>query len=334
MTTSVNILPTNLRLIFKFTNLTSLNISNTDIKNHCLDFLIDSLEKLCTLDLSLCRLLTSFNSLIKLSLKLKWLNLYNCSIHLQQNPTIYQILYQLKSLEYLDISTDYNTHSISANEYDVNKFLSEENCLINLKYLDLSGQKNILSKSLYNFLLSHTNLQFLGLFLTDEKYSKCLFDTSDVCYSKTRQYTYDLHEIISLINTEDDFFFYEPCLIESLKRYNERAYFVQKILYHIFFLTRSYQSKNQNLLIELILHTMSIHTNLQTVQMASTACIYNLTRTPLTEQINVKCLAKIVQAITNVMELFPNQQQVNERKSFQFRIKGIYACFSYKKIVF
>jgi Zyg-11 family protein len=76
---------------------------------------------------------------------------------------------------------------------------------------------------------------------------------------------------------------------------------------------------------------MSIHTNLQTVQMASTACIYNLTRTPLTEQINVKCLAKIVQAITNVMELFPNQQQVNERK---FRIKGIYACFSYKKIVF
>jgi hypothetical protein len=44
--------------------------------------------------------------------------------------------------------------------------------------------------------------------------------------------------------------------------------------------------------------------------MASTACIYNLTRTPLTEQINVKCLAKIIQAIINVMELFPNQQQV------------------------
>ena len=38
---------------------------------------------------------------------------------------------------------------------------------------------------------------------------------------------------------------------------------------------------------------MSIHSNLQSVQMASTACIYNLTRTPLTEQINVKYLAKI-----------------------------------------
>jgi Zyg-11 family protein len=57
---------------------------------------------------------------------------------------------------------------------------------------------------------------------------------------------------------------------------------------------------------------MSIHINLQSVQMASTACIYNLTRTPLTEQINIKCLAKIIQAIINVMELFPNQQQVKK----------------------
>jgi hypothetical protein len=58
---------------------------------------------------------------------------------------------------------------------------------------------------------------------------------------------------------------------------------------------------------------MSIHNHLQSIQMASTACIYNLTRTPLTEQINIKYLAKILQAIINVMEIFPNQQQVNIR---------------------
>ncbi|CAF3983437.1 unnamed protein product, partial [Adineta steineri] len=311
MTTTVNILPINFRLILKFTNLISLNISNTDIKNHCLENLIDSLEKLDTLDISLCRSITTFNCLLKLSNKLKWLNLYNCSLIYQKDPTIYQILYELKSLEYLDISTD-NNNSINDKEYDINKFLLEENCLVNLKHLDLSGQQNILSKSLYGFLLSHSNLQFLGLFLTHEKYWKCLFDSTDLCYSKSRQYTYDLHDIIPLILTEDDFIFHEIYLIESLKRYYERAHFVQKILYHIFFITRSYQSKNQIILIELILHTMSIHPTLQTVQMASTACIYNLTRTPLTEHINVKCLGKIVQAITNVMELYPNQQQLQK----------------------
>jgi len=321
MTSSVNIIPTNLRLILKFINLTSLNLSNTDIKNYCLDFIIDSLEKLNTLDISSCRSLTSYNSLLKLSKNLKWLNLYNCFFHMQLNPTIYQILYQLKSLEYLDISTDNNNNnnnSIINIDYDINKFLSEDNCLPNLIHFDISGQKNILSKSLYNFLISHSNLQFLGLFLTNEIYSNCLFDKNDLCYSKFRQYTYDLHDIISLTITEENFYLYESSLIESLKRYNERSGFVQKILYYIFFLTRSYQSKNQIYLIELILYTMSIHINLQSVQMASTACIYNLTRTPLTEQINIKCLAKIIQAIINVMELFPNQQQV---KKFFFSIK-------------
>ncbi|UJR31306.1 hypothetical protein I4U23_018804 [Adineta vaga] len=312
MTTSVHVLPTNLRLILKFTNLTSLNLSNTDIKNHCLDILIDSFEKLDTLDISLCCLLSSFTSLLKLSSKLKWLNLYNCSIHSQQNPTIYQILSQLKSLEYLDISFDNSRSPQSNSEYDINKLLTEENCLSNLKHFDLSGHQNLLSKSLYNFLLTHSNLQFIGLFSINEKYPKYLFDITNPCYSKSRQYTFDLHEIISLIITKDDFNMYEPCLIESLKRYNERASFVQKILYQIFFLTRSYQPKHQNVLIKLILYTMSIHSNLQTVQMASTACIYNLTRTPLTEQINVKYLGKIVQAITHVMELFPNQQQLQK----------------------
>ena len=308
-TSSVNSIPTNLRLILKFNNLTSLNISNTDIKNHCFDSIIDSFERLDTLDISLCRSLTSFNSLFKLSRKLKWLNLYNCSFHLQLNPTIYRILSQLTSLEYLDLSTD-NTSAIIDTQYDINRFLSEDNCLPNLKHLDISGQKNILSESLHQFLLSHRNLQFLGLFLTNAKYSQCLFDPTDQCYSKSRQYTYDLHDIISSPITENNIHLYESCLIQSLKRYNERASFVQKILYYIFFLTRSYQSKNQKLLLELILYTMSIHNTLQSVQMASTACIYNLTRTPLTEQINVKTLGQIIQAIINVMELFSNQQQV------------------------
>ncbi|CAM4747380.1 unnamed protein product [Rotaria magnacalcarata] len=304
---SVNIIPTNLRLIFKFINLTSLNINNTDINNHSLDLIVDSLENLHTLDISSCSSLTSFNCLLKLATKLESLNLYNCSFQMQQNPTIYEILHQLKHLEYLDISTD-NENSIKDTTYHINAFLSEPNCLSNLKELDLSGQKNISSKSLYQFLLSHKNLEFLGLFLTDEKYTNCLFDRNDLCYSKFRLYTYDLNDI----TIENDAHLYEPYLIESLKRYYDRVNFVQKILYYIFFLTRSYQSKYQNLLIDLILHTMSIHRSLQSIQMASTACIYNLTRSPIIEQIHLKSLTKIVESIMTVMEYFPNQQQLQK----------------------
>ena len=56
-------------------------------------------------------------------------------------------------------------------------------------------------------------LQFLGLFLTNEKYSNCLFDKTDLCYSKFRQYTYDLHDIISLTITENDFIFMKYVLL-------------------------------------------------------------------------------------------------------------------------
>jgi Zyg-11 family protein len=58
---------------------------------------------------------------------------------------------------------------------------------------------------------------------------------------------------------------------------------------------------------------MATHSNIQSVQMASTACIYNLTRTPMNEQIHVKYLAQIVQATMNVMATFPDHQQVEEK---------------------
>lgn len=339
MTTPVNFLPTNLRLLLKFTNLTSLNLSATDIKNPCLDIIIDSLKNLDTFDLSLCRSIKLFDSLLKLSTKLKWLNLYNCHTHMQQNPTIYQILYQLKYLEYLDISNDNTINDsnqlIIDNESDINKFLREDNCLPRLKHFDISGQRTISSLSLYKFLLNHQNLQFLGLFLTNEKYSPCIFDTNDICYSKYRHYTYDLQHLIPTGDlTANDFVLYEPYLLEALKRYHDRSGFIQKILYYIFFLTRSFQSKNQNLLIELILHIMSIHTNVQSVQMASTACIYNLTRSSLTNQIHVKYLTKIVQATINVMTTFPNHQQVNYMNIFLSIDLFFSLSLSYKKIVY
>lgn len=160
--------------------------------------------------------------------------------------------------------------------------------------------------------MNHPGLQFLGLFLTNEKYSSCLFDCHDACYSRTRRYTYDLQHIASIDLTERDLQTYEPFLFEALTRYRDRTGFVQKILSYIFFLTRTFQSKQQNFLIELILHIMSAHSNSQAIRMASSACIYNLTRSPNTELIHVKYLTQIVQAIMNVMTNFPDHQQLHK----------------------
>lgn len=318
MATPANLVPTNLRLILKLTNLTSLNLSATDIRNPCLEIILDSLEHLDTLDLSCCSSIRSFHALVKLSSKLKWLNLYNCSLESQSNPSIYQILSQLNSLEYLDISNDESfndtnaLHSLVDNSSEINLFLRYEHSLPRLKHLDLSGRTNISSIALHKFLLNHWQLQFLGLFLTHEKYSPCLFDSNDVCYWKQRRYTYDLHHILTLTVTEQDLTLYEPYLIEALARYQDRASFVQKTLYYVFFLTRSFPSKQQQYLLELILDAMATHSTLQSVQMASTACIYNMTRAPINEQIHVKCLAQLVQATMNVMATFPSHKQVNK----------------------
>ena len=309
-TTTINSMPMNLRLILKFTNLTSLNLSSTDIKNPCLDILLDTLTNLENLDLSSCHGIHSFHSLLKLSSKLKSLNLALCPIHLQNNPSIYHIFYQLEFLEYLDISQEASGTVRADPNSEINLFLRQIFCLPRLKYIDLSGHANISANSLQTFIHYHRQLQFLGLFLTQEKYFPCLLDPTDSSYSRTRRYTLDIEHLLNTTITEEHLQLYQPFLIEGLNRYDHRANYVQKILYYIFFLSRSHPPKELNFLLDAILHVMALHPHTQPVQMASTACIFNLTRAPMNEQIHLKRLARIVKAIKQVMAFFPDHQQV------------------------
>jgi len=311
-TTTINAMPTNLRLILKFTNLTSLNLSSTDIKNPCLDVLLDTLTNLETLDLSSCQSITSFHSLLKLCSKLKSLNLAQCPIELQTNPSIYHIFYQLEFLEYLDISQNPSVSIRIDPNSEINLFLRQMFCLPRLKYIDLSGHSNISSNSLQMFIHYHRQLQFLGLFLTQEKYLACLTDSTDPTYSKTRRYALDIEHLINKTITEEHLQLYQPFLIEGLNRYDQRPIYVQKILYYIFFLSRLHPAKQLNSLLDSILHVMAIHSHNQPVQMASTACIFNLTRAPMNEQIHLRRLARIVKAIKQVMAFFPEHQQMQK----------------------
>jgi len=48
------------------------------------------------------------------------------------------------------------------------------------------------------------------------------------------------------------------------------------------------------------------------VQMAATACLYNLTKSDLASKIHPSVLAKVVEATLDAMERFPNHNQLQK----------------------
>lgn len=48
------------------------------------------------------------------------------------------------------------------------------------------------------------------------------------------------------------------------------------------------------------------------VQMAATACLYNLTKSDLASKIHTSVLAKVVEATLDAMERFPNHNQLQK----------------------
>lgn len=61
---------------------------------------------------------------------------------------------------------------------------------------------------------------------------------------------------------------------------------------------------------QLVLTGMQAHPGLFGVQMAATACLYNLTKGELAQKIHPKILKQIVELTLTVMENFPNHYQV------------------------
>lgn len=55
---------------------------------------------------------------------------------------------------------------------------------------------------------------------------------------------------------------------------------------------------------------MKVHSKQISVQMAATACLYNLSKQELGQKIHPKWLAKIVENIMEAMTTFPKHKQV------------------------
>jgi Zyg-11 family protein len=207
------------------------------------------------------------------------------------------ILTELNSLIYLDISDDRDNplDMLTPLQDCTTQILKQPQCFTRLTSLDLSGKDGIDIKELKRFISykqqkNCESLKFLGLMQTSLRDEELVFNDSEL--------------VITGNATESQ-------IIESLRRYKLRPTFVQKSLFHLYNYTSNYSEPRTDL-IHLIIIPMKRHSKIIGIQMAATACLYNLTKNKLGEKIHPKILKNVVEATLQAMEQFPNHQQLQK----------------------
>lgn len=160
--------------------------------------------------------------------------------------------------------------------------------------LDVSGWRDFIpTECLVRYVEAHPKLEFLGIVLTD-----CTFDPT---FSTTNQFP---NLTIAGLGNEHQ-------IKITLKKYKERSNYVQKALYHLFQLTNLSPEARPDMF-NLVLPVMAAHSNKFGVQMAATACLYNLTRGDLSKKIHPKSLSRGVNLTLFAMECFPDEFQLQK----------------------
>lgn len=103
----------------------------------------------------------------------------------------------------------------------------------------------------------------------------------------------------------------ERQIMEALRRYVSRCVYVQKSLYTLFRLTQVMLKPREDI-IKLVLPAMKSHPKQLGVQMAATACLYNLSKGEVGAKVHPACLTRIVNLTLLAMENFPNHQQLQK----------------------
>lgn len=280
----------------KLRNLVSLNVSRTQFNKHGLEIIAEDLPKLENLDIS-DTLIDDISALRKCKDRLKYLSLY--CLRAAQTCDMVPILCELTKLVHLDVSDDLTGQAIlSTNpspKFKVIDLLSRPLCLPQLTSLDISGKEGAQEGVLLGFIKKH-NLKFLGLSLIQT----CKFDmfTDKEC----PDYQHEL-----MVTGEAT----EAQVVESLRRYTTRHHYMQKSLYTLFSLTQDMFVPREDI-IKLVLPAMKIHPRTLGVQMAATACLYNLSKAELGQKIHPSCLREIIELTLLAMENFPNHQQLQK----------------------
>jgi len=239
--------------------------------------------------------------------------LYGCKLPAAATEAVVGVLIELTELLHLDVSDNkeenppFDMLSPGA-RFRISSLLENYSCLPKLNSIDISGKDEINLSDLSLFLSHHASLTFLGLVLTE------------VC--KDSLFTDPSHQELSRPSNTADLavsgFGTEAQILEALKRYLSRPQYIQKTLYYLFKMTTgNYEPKiDMNVprvdIIAKVLSCAREYPSVFPIQMAATACLFNLSKSDLGAKIHPKILKEIVKADLDAMETFPQHQQLQK----------------------
>ncbi|KAK0177397.1 hypothetical protein PV328_001455 [Microctonus aethiopoides] len=280
----------------KLRALRTLNVSGTEFNRHGLEIIVEDLPHLENLDIS-CTRVDDITPLKKCKDRLKSLAMYNLKISGNGNLTL--VLLKLNELRNLDISDErdsYTFEMFAPVRSKITDLLRATHCMPYLSSLDISGKDEIEVNDLKEFVQAHPRLEFLGLVHSDACYDDSFINIDHKDYKPKL--------MVSGMATESQ-------ILEALRRYPHRPVYVQKCLYNLFRLTPNFRTVRVDV-IKLVIPGMKAHPEEFRVQMAATACLYNLTKGDLATKIHPLVLKQIVDLTLTAMESYPNHYQLQK----------------------
>lgn len=281
----------------KLRGLHSLDVSHTEFNRHGLEIVTHDLPQLEALDISGTRV-DDITPLRRLKDRLKSLAMYN--LRISSCDSVVPILLEMTALQRLDVSDEKDNHPFemfAPIKSKVSDLLRHQPGLLpKLTHLDISGKEDIESADLRNFVEAHPSLVFLGLIQTEACYDDMFTDVRSPDYKAG----------LAVTGTAS-----EAQILEALRRYPHRPLYVQKCLYNLFRLTPNFPDARVDV-IQLVLPGMAQHPEQFGVQMAATACLYNLTKGDLAQKIHPRVLRSVVDLTLTAMDTFPNHYQLQK----------------------
>jgi len=287
----------------KLQNLQSLNVSNTEFNKTSLELVVEDLPCLNSLDIS-CTKVNDISPLRKCKDRLRSLSLYGCKLPATATDSVVSVLVELSELIHLDVSDnkeDQPTLDVltPGARFNISSLLEKFSCLPKLSSFDISGKEEIVLSDLTLFLSHHSRLSFLGLVLTEVCKDPVFTEPDTILFT------------ISGFGTEQQ-------ILEALRRYLSRPQYIQKTLYYLFKMTTgNYEPKIDMKvprvdIISKVLFCAKEYPTVFPIQMAATACLFNLSKSELGQNIHPKILKEIVRTDLDAMETFPQHQQLQK----------------------
>lgn len=263
--------------------LRSLSLANVDFYDSGLAD-VCSLPRLESLDLSNTSV-TNLNPLLSLRERLRSLTLHQMKRLEMSTAQLLAVIGQLDALQHLDISDDKQFTSDVARQ-----LLAQPGILPGLVSLDVSGRKQVSDAAVKAFVEERPGMSFVGLLATDAGFSDFLSGEGSL-------------KVTGEAN--------ETQICEALRRYSEREGFVREALFHLFSLTHVMEKPRPDIL-KLVVLGMSNHPATLNVQLAASACVFNLTKQDLAAGMPVRLLGTVTHLLLEAMKTFPNHQQLQK----------------------